>query len=133
MKCAYDIHGIHPDDLVGQPTFPVVHATLWEIMKGKNWVCWNTDFDVALLDSLCIRHRLPLIPRGRVVCAIKMLSPLAGKWDEGHSAYRWAELEDMARELKLAFPDAHDAAADVRIAIQVMRWAYTQLQQRVAF
>ena len=85
MKCAYDIH---PDDLVGQPTFPVVHATLWEIMEGKNWVCWNTDFDVALLDSLCIRHRLPLIPRGRVVCAMKLLSPLAGKWDEGHSAYR---------------------------------------------
>ena len=60
---AFDIHGIHPDDLVGQPPFTVVHGTLWEIMRGKNWVCWNTDFDVTLLDSLCIRHNLPLITR----------------------------------------------------------------------
>ena len=49
-------------------------------------MCWNTDFDVALLDSLCLRHGLPLIPRNRVECAMKLLSPLAGKWDEGHAA-----------------------------------------------
>ena len=66
-ECAYDIHGIHPDDLAGQPSFPSVHKALWEIMWEKNWVCWNTDFDVALLDSLCLRHGLPLIPRKRVV------------------------------------------------------------------
>lgn len=35
--------------------------------------------DVALLDSLCFRHGLPLIPRKRVVCAMRLLSPLAGK------------------------------------------------------
>ena len=80
--CAYDVHGIHPDDLVGQPAFPSVHRTLWQVMRGRNWVCWNADFDVALLDSLCLRHRLPLIPRNRVVCAMKLLSPLADKWDE---------------------------------------------------
>ena len=33
MKCAYDIHGIHPIDLGGQPPFPVVHSTLWKIMR----------------------------------------------------------------------------------------------------
>ena len=91
-KSAYDIHGIHPNDLVGKPTFPDIHGTLWQIMQGKNWVCWNADFDVTLLDSLCVRHYLPLIPRNRVVCAMKLLSPLTGKWDEGRAAYRWAKL-----------------------------------------
>lgn len=43
QKSAYDIHGIHPDDLAGQPSFPAVHSALWEIMQGRNWVCWNTD------------------------------------------------------------------------------------------
>ena len=47
---------------------------------------------LALLDSLCLRHRLPLIPRKRVVCAMRLLSPLAGKWDAGRSAYRKAKL-----------------------------------------
>ena len=99
-------------------------------MRGRNWVCWNADFDVALLDSLCLRHRLPLIPRNRVVCAMKLLSPLAGKWDEGSSAYRWAALEEMAKAIMIPFPDAHDAAADVKMTIQVMRWAHTQAQKR---
>ena len=69
--CAHDINGMHPDDLAGQSPFPTVHRALWEIMWEKNWVCWNTDFDVALLDSLCLRHGLPLIPRKRVVCAMR--------------------------------------------------------------
>ena len=130
-KSAYDIHGIHPDDLMGQPSLPVVHNTLWKIMRGKNWVCWNADFDVTLLDSLCIRHSLPLIPRNQVVCAMKLLSPLADKWDEGRAAYRWATLEEMAGVIKLEFPDAHDAAADVKTTIKVMRWAYVQAQKRM--
>lgn len=90
-------------------------------MGERNWVCWNADFDVALLDSLCIRHRLPLIPRNRVVCAMKLLSPLAGQRDAGRSAYRWAKLEDMARSMQLEFPDAHDASADVKATMSVMR------------
>ncbi len=125
---AYDIHGIHPDDLAGQPSFADIHGKLREIMGKRNWVCWNADFDVMLLDSLCIRHRLPLIPRNRVICAMKLLSPLAGQWDAGHGAYRWAKLEDMAVLMGLEFPNAHDAAADVTATISVMRWAYDQAQ-----
>ena len=128
---AYDIHGIHPDDLAGKPTFQDIHDTMWQIMRGKNWACWNTDFDVTLLDSLCLRLHLPLIPRNRVVCAMKLLSPLADKWDEGRGAYRWATLADMAAVMNLEFPDAHDAAADVEMTIQVMQWTYSQAQNRM--
>ena len=84
-----------------------------------------------MLDSLCLRDQLPLIPRNRVVCAMKLLSPLADKWDEGRATYRWAKLEEMASAMQLEFPDAHDAAADVSMTIRVMRWAYTQAQNRI--
>ena len=93
-------------------------------------MCWNTDFDVALLDSLCLRHQLPLIPRKRAVCAMKLLSPLAGKWGAGRSAYRKAKLEEMAQAMGAAFPDAHDAAADVKMTTAVMRWAYAEAHKR---
>ena len=130
QECAYDIHGIHPEDLTGQPPFPVVHRALWEIMWEKKRVCWNADFDVALLDSLCLRHGLPLIPRKRVVCAMKLLSPLAGKWDAGRSVYHWAKLEEMAKAMGAPFPEAHDAAADVKMTIAVMRWAYAEAHKQ---
>lgn len=51
-KSAYDIHGIHPNDLMGKPSFPDIHGTLWEIMQGKNWCagtptlmsrCWTAS------------------------------------------------------------------------------------------
>ena len=62
---------------------------------------------------------------------MKLLSPLAGKWDEGHATYRWTKLEDMASVIELEFPDAHDAAADVNMTIRVMQWGYTQVQKRM--
>lgn len=62
---------------------------------------------------------------------MKLLSPLAGKWDEGRGAYPWAKLEELAGAMKLEFPDAHDASADARITISVMRWAYAQVQEQV--
>ena len=73
---------------------------------------------------------LPLIPRKRVVCAMRLLSPLAGKWDAGRSAYRKAKLEEMAQAMGAAFPDAHDAAADVKMTIAVLRWAYSEAHKR---
>lgn len=121
---AYDIHGIHPDDLAGQPSFADIHGKLREIMGKRNWVCWNADFDVMLLDSLCIRHRLPLIPRNRVVCAMKLLSPLAGQQDAGRGSYRLAKLEGMAVLMGLEFPDARDAAVDAKATVSMMRWAH---------
>ena len=60
---------------------------------------------------------------------MKLLSPLADKWDEGRAAYRWTSLEEMAETMKLEFPAAHDAAADVKMTISVMLWAYTQARK----
>ena len=65
---------------------------------------WKNDFDVALLDSLCLRHGLPLIPRKRVVCAMRLHSPLAGKWDAGRSA-----TVDSADGTKLALERLHES------------------------
>ena len=62
---------------------------------------------------------------------MRLLSPLAGKWDEGRAAYSWVKLEDMASVIELGFPDAHDAASDVKMTIAVMRWGYTQVQKRM--
>ena len=131
--CAYDIHGIHPDNLVGAPTFREIYEDLSAALHGKHWVCWNSDFDVNLLDSLCMRHHLPLIPRSTVWCAMKLLSPMAREWDYGRGQYKWAKLERMAKIAGLDFPDAHNAQADVDMTIKVLTWAAEQVANRMPY
>lgn len=69
-------------------------------------------------------------PLKRLVCAMRLLSPLAHKWDAGRSAYSKAKLEEMAQAMGMAFTDAHDAAADVKMTIAMLRWAYAEAHKR---
>lgn len=41
---------------------------------------------------------------------------------------RWHDLRAWA--MGAAFPDAHDAAADVKMTVAVMRWAYAEAHKR---
>ena len=43
-KCAYDINGIHPDHLIGSPTFEEAYPQIRQVLERKHWVCWNAEF-----------------------------------------------------------------------------------------
>lgn len=140
-KCAYDINGIHPDDLVGSPTFEEAYPQIREMLEGKHWVCWNAEFDVEFLDEICTRRKVDIIPRSGVSCAMKLLSPLAGLRgqrrgkiesvlvkDGADDKFRWQQLSRLARRLGIDTRKAHDAAGDVDMTIEVMRWASKNLK-----
>ena len=130
---AYDINGIHPDHLVRASTFPAVYNQIREIMADRVWLCWNVDFDATLLDSLCIRNGLPLIPRIGMWCVMKTLSPMVDDWDRESGSYNWQKLEEMADFIHAKFPDAHNAQADVAMTIKIIQWAERNLAQRNPF
>ncbi len=75
-KSAYDINRIHPDDLVGSPTFEEAYPLIRKTLENKYWICWNADFDVEFLDEICDRRNVEHIPRFGVWCAMELLSPL---------------------------------------------------------
>ncbi len=140
-KSAYDINGIHPDDLVGCPTFEDVYPQIRQVLEGKIWVCWNAEFDVEFLDTICDRRGLERIPRAGVSCAMQLLSPLAGLRgqrrgrienvrvsDTADDRYRWQKLSSLAKRMSIDTKKAHDAIADVDITIAVMKWASENLK-----
>lgn len=45
------------------------------------------------------------------------------------SVYHWAKLEEMAQAMGMAFPEAHDASADVKMTVAVLRWASADVLQ----
>lgn len=139
-KCAYDINGIHPDDLIGSPTFEEAYPQIREALQGKRWVCWNAAFDVGFLDEICARRNVENIPRAGVFCAMKLLSPLAGLRgqrrgkiervrvvDRADDRARWQQLSRLAGRMGIDARNAHDAAADVAMTIEVIKWASENL------
>ena len=140
-KCAYDINGIHPDDLIGSPTFEEAYPQIREALEGKHWVCWNAEFDVEFLDEICARRNADSIPRAGVLCAMKLLSPLAGLRgqrrgqiervlvkDGADDKVRWQQLSRLARRMGIDTRQAHDAAADVTMTIEAIKWASENLK-----
>ena len=127
--CAADIHGIRPEHLERQPSFNEIYYDLYERLNWRHWIIWNADFDVPLLDSVCIRNGRPLIPRRGVWCAMKLLGPLAEDWDFGRGSYRWQKLGAMAEVIGAEFPDAHNAQADVDMTIRIIEWAQERIRE----
>ncbi len=140
-KCAYDINGIHPDHLVGSPTFEEAFPQIRQTLEGKHWVCWNAEFDVEFLDIICDRRNVERIPRAGVWCAMKLLSPLAGLRgqrrgkiekvlvsEEADDRVRWQKLSRLAKRMGIDTRHAHDAAGDVDMTIEVIRWSSKNLK-----
>lgn len=140
-KCAYDINGIHPDHLIGSPTFEEVYPQIRKTLEGKHWVCWNAEFDVEFLDRMCEQHKVERIPRAGVWCAMKLLSPLAGLRgqrrgqiekvvisDEADDRVRWQKLSRLAKRMGIDTRHAHDAEGDVAMTIKVLRWSAENLK-----
>ncbi|MCY3915760.1 MAG: 3'-5' exonuclease [Chloroflexi bacterium] len=140
-QSAYDINGIHPDDLLGSPTFEEAYPEIRQALQGKHWVCWNADFDANFLDVVCDKRGVERIPRAGVSCAMKLLSPLAGLRgqrrgriervvvnEDADDRYRKQKLSRLAKRMGIDTRNAHDAAADVDMTIQVMRWAYDNVK-----
>ncbi len=140
-QSAYDINGIHPDDLVGSPTFEEVYPEIRRALEGKHWVCWNADFDVNFLDAVCDKRGVERIPRSGVSCAMKLLSPLAGQRGQRRGKivsvqvsdivddrFRWQKLSSLAKRMGIDTKKAHDATVDVDITIAVMKWASENLK-----
>lgn len=127
--CAYDVHGIHPDALDDAPVFNAIYDDIYRALNWRHWIVWNADFDVPLLDSVCLRNGRPLIPRAGVWCAMKLIGPLAEDWDMRRGSYRWQKLGAMAEHIGVEFPDAHNAQADVDMTIRIIEWAQAELRQ----
>ena len=129
----FDVHGIHPDKLASYSDFSANYEMIKSWLAGKTWVCWNADFDVTLLDSLCFRNDLPLIPRTAVYCAMKIFSPYAQIWQPSKNDYKWARLEEMAKKLGMPEFEAHDAAEDVQATIDVVKGVQRELMSYSPF
>ena len=114
---ASDVHGLTRPRLrsMGARPWPEVHGELVELLRGaKIVIAWNVEYDSRLLHQTAKRHGLTL-PSVTWRCAME-----AETTTRGPDA-PYAKLTDVARRFGVSASGAHNALADVRITLAVVR------------
>jgi len=109
--CASDIHGIHPEDLEGEPMFADVYPDLVAVLGNRHVIVYNAAYDLPLLDSVCRLDDLPMIRFERQTCAMELYAQWWGEWSYRHRSYRWQPLPG----------GDHSALGDCRATLDVLR------------
>lgn len=89
---ASEIHGITDDMVKNAPTFSDVYTQIDNILKEKEIIIYNANFDIKMLGEACRRiERFPFDIKGRSHCAMQIYADYCGssKWlplNGGHQA-----------------------------------------------
>ncbi len=109
---AYDINGIHPNDLVGKPSFEDVVDEIDKFLADQVWVGWNVNFDVEFLDASCAQRGYEEIPYLDVICAMRLVTG------------RRAKLTAIAQSAGISIEGAHNSLTDVKMTLEILKLAH---------
>jgi DNA polymerase III epsilon subunit-like protein len=109
-----DIHGISNEQVQNQPIFSQVAKMIEFVLTNKHVVCWNADFDIALLWSLFKKYDQNLPKIAGASCAMDQYSQWVGDWNTKKDGFKWQRLPALS-----GLP-AHDAYADCLSTIKAM-------------
>ena len=115
------VHGIRDSDVADAPAFARLYIRLSSMLAGEAVVGYNMDFDWRMLQQTASRYRLPDIRIGRRECAMKQYAKFKGKRGQGGRGYTWHKLVNAAKQEGIAPLDAHDALADARMTLAILR------------
>jgi DNA polymerase-3 subunit epsilon len=108
------IHGISNEQVQNQPIFPQVAKMIEFVLTNKHVVCWNADFDIALLWSLFKKYDQKLPKIAGASCAMDQYSQWVGDWNTQKDGFKWQRLPALS-----GLP-AHDAYADCLSTLKAM-------------
>jgi len=102
---------------------------LADVNSAAHLVAHNIDFDEKIIGSELLRERLdnPLKIASKI-CTMKTTAKVC-QIDNGRGGYKWPNLTELYRHLfKTDFPEAHDAAFDVKACAE----CFFELKRRQA-
>lgn len=115
------VHGISPELLETAPTFEDLYFDIFNSLAAGIWVTYNLEFDTSMLDQMCRRNGLAPIPPLATADAMEITAKFFGELKPGSLRFTSKSLQFAAEHFCLDFPDAHDASADARMMIDVLR------------
>ena len=104
------IHGIHPSDVVGQPTIETVLPLFHRFCTDTVLVAHNADFD---LRCLALKERETGVEFNQPVLDTLLLSAIAHPFQDSHN------LDKVAERLGIEIQDRHTALGDAKLTAEI--------------
>lgn len=118
---AEHINGITSKMLQDAPSLAQIVPLLSDVLSNRVVLAYNADFDIPVLQNAMLRAGYPPIIPLVGACVMKMYAMYRGQWDYRKKDWRWARLSEAAESFGIETPSAHDALADVRTTLEVLR------------
>jgi DNA polymerase-3 subunit epsilon len=109
-KAAQEVHGITDRMVAAAPPFPVVYELLVEILRNRQVVIYNADFDRRMLFQCAGRHQVPFETM-TTTCAMLQYARWFGDWNSHRGDYKWQRLPG----------GDHTAIGDCRAVLALIR------------
>ena len=122
--------GLSLASLEGKPSFPGIEPAVTAALGARRVVIYNAAYDVAALENTYRRYGLEM-PAFAPWCAMEWFARLYGQWDAGRRAYVWQPLHRAAAYFGVQVDSAHNALADARTTVRVMREALQRSGLRI--
>ncbi|MGF1723609.1 exonuclease domain-containing protein [Photobacterium nomapromontoriensis] len=126
---AIAIHGITNRMIAGSPIFPHVFKELAEVVKGREVLIYNADYDIRLIRQSMKRYGIEVLPF-KTKCVMEWYAEFYGEWNGYHGNYKWQSLTNAARQQGIDISDltAHRAKADCEITRRIIMAVNKQLE-----
>lgn len=90
---AAEIHGITDEIVADAPTFPEVYPRIVEVLKDKQILIYNAEFDIKILNYCCHLHNLPILKlKKRSECLMEWAAQWGGDWSYYYKDYKYFPL-----------------------------------------
>lgn len=110
---AFGVNGISNKMVSKSPRFADLHPQLREVLEGKIVYAYNARFDRDMIAQECERAGLPMFDCVWK-CAMKAFMVATGRT-------KGIKLEAACRERGITVGETHEAGADVRLTIELLR------------
>ena len=113
---ALKVHGIHPHELIGKPTFIDIQPAIVQLLKGRTLYAYNANFDIRMMRQS--GHKLRL-QQAEVKCLCKQFADFIGQYSPYFKANRYFSLSKACLHFGRQHNNAHRAAADALACVTV--------------
>lgn len=121
---ATDIHGITDEMVKDAPTWQDISSVLETFLKNRLVVVYNATYDRKMMHKSAERWDMPKYDwkeHSTFICAMQAFAEFYGDWNNYHKSYRWQTLSHAARYCGYDVRNAHDALADCKMTLAVVR------------